>query len=46
MHYSEGDLVLKQVPPSLGQHTEEVMSGLLSMSIQEIQTLREQGVIE
>jgi len=36
---------IRQPPPLLGQHTEEVLSRLLGMGQREIQELREKGVI-
>jgi crotonobetainyl-CoA:carnitine CoA-transferase CaiB-like acyl-CoA transferase len=36
---------IRQPPPLLGQHTEEVLGGLLGLSAQEIETLRAQGVV-
>jgi crotonobetainyl-CoA:carnitine CoA-transferase CaiB-like acyl-CoA transferase len=36
---------LRQPPPLLGQHTEEVLSKLLGMDPREIQELRQKGVI-
>ncbi len=33
-------------PPLLGEHTEEILSGLLKMDVNEIETLRNKGVIQ
>jgi crotonobetainyl-CoA:carnitine CoA-transferase CaiB-like acyl-CoA transferase len=32
--------------PTLGQHTQEVMTQLLNLSVQQIDQLREQGIIK
>jgi crotonobetainyl-CoA:carnitine CoA-transferase CaiB-like acyl-CoA transferase len=32
--------------PTLGQHTEEVMTQLLNLSVQQVDQLREQGIIK
>jgi len=42
---SETPLTVRSPPPLLGQHTEEVLKDLLNMSTQEINQLKEKGVI-
>jgi crotonobetainyl-CoA:carnitine CoA-transferase CaiB-like acyl-CoA transferase len=36
---------LRQVPPRLGEHTEEVLHGLLGYSAAEVEALRAAGVV-
>ncbi|KAL2267094.1 hypothetical protein VTJ83DRAFT_4371 [Remersonia thermophila] len=43
--YSETQPVVRSPPPMLGQHTDEVLTQLLSMGEAEIQELRERGII-
>jgi crotonobetainyl-CoA:carnitine CoA-transferase CaiB-like acyl-CoA transferase len=43
--FSETQLQVRYPPPLLGQHTEEVLKNLLNMSTQEINRLKEKGVI-
>ena len=41
----DGNDVLVQPPPLLGEHSEEVLAELLGMSRKEIQSLRDEGVV-
>lgn len=43
--YSESKPSIRSPPPTLGQHTNEVLSGLLGMSAEEIQKLKADGVV-
>ena len=43
--FSEIHLTIRSPPPLLGQHTEEVLKNLLNMSAEEINQLKEKGVI-
>ena len=43
--YSATPIVYERAPPTLGQHTDEVLGGLLGMSGEEIARLRDAGVI-
>jgi succinate--hydroxymethylglutarate CoA-transferase len=43
--YSETQPVVRSPPPTLGQHTDEVLTQLLGMGEAEIRGLREKGVI-
>jgi succinate--hydroxymethylglutarate CoA-transferase len=43
--YSFSKPSIRTPPPTLGQHTNEVLEGLLGMGPDEIKTLRDQGVI-
>ncbi|XP_013410186.1 succinate--hydroxymethylglutarate CoA-transferase-like [Lingula anatina] len=45
VRYSDFDLVLQCPPPTLGQHTEEVLQELLGFSSSQIQGLAEKGVV-
>ena len=45
MRFSETQIDYRLAPPLLGQHTEEVLSGLLGKSDAEIAQLRSAGVI-
>ena len=36
---------LRQVPPRLGEHTEEVLQSLLGYSVAEVEALRAAGVV-
>ena len=41
----EGNDVEVQPPPLLGEHSEEVLSDLLGMSQEEVESLRREGVV-
>jgi succinate--hydroxymethylglutarate CoA-transferase len=43
--YSYSKPSIRTPPPTLGQHTNEVLQDLLGMSEQEIESLRGEGVI-
>ena len=43
--YSESEPSIRTPPPTLGQHTDEVLSEFLGMSSAEVEDLRAQGVI-
>jgi len=43
--YSFSKPSIRTPPPTLGQHTNEVLEGLLGMSPDDIKDLRSQGVI-
>ncbi|HZM48441.1 MAG TPA: CaiB/BaiF CoA-transferase family protein [Burkholderiales bacterium] len=45
MRFSETPLEHKTPPPTLGQHTDEVLRGLLTMSEEEVGRLRAAGVV-
>ena len=45
IRYSDADLSYTHAAPTLGQHTDEVLSDLLAMSKEEISSLRDQGII-
>ncbi len=45
VHFSETDWELRHGGPCLGEHTEQVLTGLLGMSSDEVKALREEGVI-
>lgn len=43
--FSESKPSIRSAPPTLGQHTDDVLSGLLGMSSGEIEALKKDGVI-
>jgi succinate---hydroxymethylglutarate CoA-transferase len=43
--FSESEPSIRTPPPTLGQHTDEVLSDLLGMNRSEIDSLREEGVV-
>jgi succinate---hydroxymethylglutarate CoA-transferase len=43
--YSESQTSIRSAPPTLGQHTDEVLTGLLGMESREIRQLRQKGVV-
>jgi len=45
MRFSETALEYRQAPPVLGQHTEEVLRGLLGKSDADIAALRAAGIV-
>ena len=45
VHLSRSDWNISRGAPCLGEHTEEVLVNLLGMSVEEVQTLREENVI-
>lgn len=45
VHFSETDWRMERGGPCLGEHTEEVLTGVLGMSVDEVASLREEGVI-
>jgi len=45
MKFSETELEIELPPPILGEHTEEILSGLLGYGKERIAQLRERGVI-
>lgn len=46
MKFSSSQLEDMRAPPTLGQHTAEVLQDLLNLSPTEISKLRDQGVIQ
>ena len=45
VHLSETDWAIERGAPTLGQHNEQVFGGLLGVSNEELEQLREEGVI-
>ena len=45
VHLSETDWVIERGAPTLGQHNEQVLGGLLGVSSEELEQLRAEGVI-
>jgi crotonobetainyl-CoA:carnitine CoA-transferase CaiB-like acyl-CoA transferase len=45
MHFSGTPLEFKSPPPTLGQHTDQILRSMLGMSASEISDLRAQGVL-
>ena len=43
--YSQSKPGIRTPPPTLGQHTDEVLNDILGMNHDEVQSLREQGVV-
>lgn len=43
--YSQSKPSIRSPPPTLGQHTDEVLSNILNMSTAEIQELKQSGVV-
>ena len=46
VQYSEGPLGLKMAPPTLGQHTEEVLQEVLHYDPKAIQDLKQSGIVQ
>ena len=45
VHLSKTDWRIERGGPCLGEHTEQVLTGLLGMSSGEVAALREEGVV-
>lgn len=45
VRYGNGKMKVTRPPPVLGQHTDEVLSDELGLSVEEIQSLRKKGAI-
>ena len=43
--YSHSQPSIRSAPPTLGQHTDEILGEILGMSEGEIGTLRQEGVV-
>jgi len=43
--FSEAKPSIRTPPPTLGQHTDEVLTEMLGMSSDEVQSLRSSGVV-
>jgi succinate--hydroxymethylglutarate CoA-transferase len=43
--YSSSKPSIRTAPPTLGQHTEEVLQNLIGLRINEIEQLRNEGVL-
>lgn len=43
--WSESAPRIRLPPPMLGQHTDEILSGTLGMSSEEVEALRSEGVV-
>ena len=43
--YSYSKPRIRSAPPTLGQHTDEVLQGLLGMSSEDVEDLRREGVV-
>ena len=43
--YSEARPGIRTAPPLLGEHTEEVLGGMLGMSGEEIEAMRKEGAV-
>jgi crotonobetainyl-CoA:carnitine CoA-transferase CaiB-like acyl-CoA transferase len=46
MHFSENETTFQHGPPQLGEHTEEILSGHLGLTSDEVEELRSEGVVE
>ena len=44
IRYSDADLAYTHAAPTLGQHTDEILAGLLGMADEEIASLRDRGI--
>jgi benzylsuccinate CoA-transferase BbsF subunit len=45
VHFSETDWKIERGGPCIGEHTEEVLTGLLGLSKDDVAQLREEGVV-
>jgi crotonobetainyl-CoA:carnitine CoA-transferase CaiB-like acyl-CoA transferase len=45
LHIAGAELPAPSLPPLLGQHTEEVLTGLLGLDARRVAELRERGII-
>jgi succinate--hydroxymethylglutarate CoA-transferase len=43
--YSFSEPSIRSPPPTLGQHTDEILEGVLGMSWEEIQSLKSEGIV-
>ena len=43
--FSESKPSIRSAPPTLGQHTDEILSSVLGMNANEIESLKSEGVI-
>jgi succinate--hydroxymethylglutarate CoA-transferase len=43
--FSDTAPTIRTPPPTLGQHTDEVLTNFLGMTSDEVQTLKKQGVV-
>ncbi|KKY22858.1 putative caib baif family enzyme [Phaeomoniella chlamydospora] len=43
--YSDSKIEIRSAPPTLGQHTDEVLGGILGLNEKEIQRLRTKGIV-
>ncbi|KAL8732112.1 MAG: hypothetical protein Q9181_004065, partial [Wetmoreana brouardii] len=43
--YSDSEPSIRTAPPTLGQHSEEILAGILGLGKEEIRGLREKGVV-
>ena len=43
--FSESKPSIRSAPPTLGQHTDEILTDVLGMKLDEIESLKSQGVV-
>ena len=43
--FSESNPSIRSAPPTLGQHTDEILTNVLGMKVEEIESLKSEGVI-
>jgi succinate--hydroxymethylglutarate CoA-transferase len=43
--FSDSKPSIRSAPPTLGEHTDEILTGLLGMNAEEIESLKSGGVI-